>query len=116
MKKPLRTAKNALTTAAISVSVAEPEVSEIGYVDFYGYVEGVAGWFFVGWTQRPASTGPGEGCIAIARFDRGGVGGKANVVFFHRSDLGHRGIGVVAISASYRPCLGGSRRSPIAVW
>ena len=34
--------------------------------------------------------------MAIARFDRGGVGGKVIVVFFQRADLGNRGVGVIA--------------------
>src|ERR1700761_4323221 len=96
MKKRLPTAKNAMKAAALSVTVAKPEVFEVGCVDLYGYVEGVAGWFFIGWTHLPASSGRVEDCVVIARFDRGGVGGKSNVVFFQRPDLGGRGIGVIA--------------------
>ena len=41
----------------------------------------------------------------IARFDRGGVGGKSNVVFFQRPDLGGRGIGVIAFLQGTGRCL-----------
>ncbi len=79
MPKKLQAGQN------LVVSTPVPDPVEIGHIDFYGYLEGVAGWFFIGWTHRPKQAS--DDCIALARFDRSGVGGKATIVYFRRPDL-----------------------------
>jgi len=99
----------AVLSAALP-TVTTPVMSDsddrVGYIDLFGYIEGLSGWFFIGWIRRPANIGRTRLVNAIAQFDAGSVGGRATVVFHQRDDLTAEDIGVVVFLPGTSRALG----------
>ncbi|HWB51435.1 MAG TPA: glycosyltransferase family 2 protein [Stellaceae bacterium] len=64
-----------------------------GHIDFCGYHAAVGGWLFCGWVT---AAWPEDGApIVIAQFVDGDVSGRPAATFYHRDEIGDRGVGVV---------------------
>jgi len=107
MRKPKPTSSKSDTQGSVfgavlattSQAVTAPTVSEtddrVGYIDLFGYVDGLSAWFFVGWIRRPGNIGRARLLNVIAQFESGSVGGRATIVFHQRDDLAAESIGVI---------------------
>lgn len=65
-----------------------------GYIDFFGYLGAAGGWLLCGWITDQWTDG--LPVRATLQFDARDVPGDAACAFFSRSDLGQRGVGLLA--------------------
>ncbi len=67
-----------------------------GLVDYYGYHSGSGAWFFVGWVEAGYVPSAKPATVDVrVDFESGALAGPATIAYFHRTDLGERGSGVV---------------------